>query len=630
MRLTLPTQGVYAAGAVADTPTGFAPLGTQLNVAAFTGADGRRQLGRRPGLRPLLDVTLGRPGSRRVTGLIAASRGSAVTSYQLGPLTPVSVADPASGGRRAGLVQANAWIYTAADLRDTVRVFGSSGAARLTLGSQPAERGLAGIAAGFPTATGPSFIVPHPGGSVVAIGYNYLASGQQRVLVVIVDARRGRLVGARRIAPASEGSENNVEALAAACTQTAVWVARGRRLWKIPLATAGDGTRVTIATSGDEADLDPLELNTPLGAAAVPGLGRVVALAAVVFEGRDRLYAAFEGATDAGSFANPSGSIASGATARHFRAGVCALEVGLGGVSGLSLVSIGLPAVGADPYVEVDGGGQAIDHRSVRFSRLLDRGPRGALPAAIAADARDGSFVVAFTQRGWGPTTSFPPDTERPPTVLARFDANGQKLWEVDADSVISGERGGKRTGVATTYPCDVPDEDGANAGTTTHAGPAIRALAIAPSGLIVAAGRINSGRFNVFAFDPGAGTLRWRQRTEGRNPTSSSPTWPAPGDSGGGSPRGSVAFESESVVWIAGRRNASWTAADYTAPTYVAPWAHAWRLATADGAVLTGLSPVNDEVGAADVADLAPRGLAVLGSPTPLAVVASGEFTDS
>jgi hypothetical protein len=446
----------------------------------------------------------------------------------------------------------------------------------------PDEVPLTAASVGFPNTSSPQWVAMHPSGRLAVIAHLYTTGGAAACLLVFIDPRTGIQRGCKRIYVADGDTTLTIPGV---FTTSALIVARGQAVYRIALVAFGDS-------------LIPADIETVTPAASTltgnaPARERIVALAARP-DGDDWLiWAAFNGATAAGTFANPTGSIASGTCARHVRAGVALIRERAGE---LAWEVIGDAPSVADPYVEIDAGGLAVSPQAVRLSYSLARSPRGGLPSAIAADVASGAgsagFVVAFTNDGWGPTTAFTPDGTRAATCLAKYDREGRLVWEIDLSSRIGGEAGGKRAGIATTYPCDVPDEDGANVGTTSANGPAIRALAVDPEGVIYAAGRISAGRYNVWCIDAG-GTVRWRARTESNNPTSGSPAWASPGAAGGGTPRYGLAIDpADQAPLVIGRRNNTHGEND----TPLDRFAWLFKLQPADGSITWAWAPSHDD----------------------------------
>ena len=597
-RLQPPVKGVASAAPFVDTPDRFTALEGERNVRA----QDQENIGRvstRPGFQRQFPLQLGTAAHRRIQGLKSISRASATTSYALGPKT---VMGPTNAlGRAAGLVALNVGVLNPAvqGLREAFMVAGTAGASSVKRGGALATIALPELTE-FPATSEPEWVCTHPTGSLAALGFNYVtAGGQNRTLVLLVDIATGNYAGVKVIAPAGENilDANNQPVLGACWTADALWMARGTALWYEPVVTEGGRTMM----------VDPLRVS-PLVSAADPSrpltaASRIVNLSAYTLNGRTRVWAAFEGSTVAGATSNPVGLITAGTIAKHFRSGLFLLEQTADVADNTyRLATVALPdseGLLGDGYVEVSGALPTV-HSSVRFSAWLTRAPRGALPTALAADPVDGSVYVAFTNQGWGPTAAFPPDGSAPYTTLAKFSETGNFLWEDDTASNIGAEQGGKLTGVATKYPCDIPDEDGANAGTTSHDGPAIRALACNGAGSLYASGRINGGRWNVFGRNSADGSLRWQQRTEGNTATSGgggSVAWPLAGAAGRGGVRNGLAIDpTDAQVIIAGARNDTWKSTD-PAVAHQAPWAMIWKLAGTTGAIQWGFSATQDDV---------------------------------
>lgn len=598
MRLVVPTRGVANATVAADQPAEFTPPDGELNVVLHSPVGGRPQLGQRPGLRKSFAERLGRDGNREVQGMARISRASAITKFTLGATITVT-----GTAKRSELIAGNCYVFNPArdGSIDALTVAGSSGAVTQTRASEDSTQTVT-AAIGFPNTDTPSWAAMHPSSTLAVFGFDYLSSGQNRVLLVFVDPRDGQPLGYRRIAPASEASIDNAISGGAVFTDTALWVARGTKLHRIGVEQVG---AYLVPTGAFDV---PAATETGV---SVAGVGRITGIAACKPSGW-RLYGCFDGESSSGTLAGPTTTLAAGYPARCVRAGVTAWdEVGAGCVR----VAMGGTPTLLDAYVEV-ASGIPIVHNTLRFSQVLDRAPRGCIPTAIAAQPDGTGFVVAFTNDGWGPTVAdFPPDGNRAASTLARFDSNGVMEWEIDAQSRIPGEAGGKRATVATTYPCDLPDEDGTNAGTTSKDGPAIRALAIDRTGIVYAAGRISAGRFNVFSFGAAGGSLRWRARTESNNPTDGTPdAWAAPGAAGRGTPARCIGIDgADGRVVVVGKTNRT-----HAAQATRTRSAHVFRLDPADGVIVSvwSVSADDEANGTSPVALAVGSGVSALGTP--------------
>lgn len=597
-RLRPPEGGVSDKGTYLDQPTDWTPVGTELNCRPdSTGPAGRKRYGTRPGSEKVFPQQFGTPESREGQGIGVISRASATTSFELGTRTRFSTEN--ADARVSGLVSLNVGVLSQKYhwLRDAILVDGSGGQARAKRGGRPSVDALAAEAASFPNTASPVWVGQHPSGTLGAAAFNYTTGGgQHRTLIVFVDPKRGNVVGSKRIAPAGEdtGSTNNVDALAFTWTAEALWIGRGAALYYVPTPVFG-GRSVLLSPLVLDATPAGVDPDRPLTAAS-----RIVALDWYTAGSSTFLWAAFEGATGAGYTETPTGVVTAGTLARHYRSGLYRLEQ-IPDAAEFSYafrvrdVPASSPAPG-DIYAEVDSTGARVLHNSVRLAAWLDRAPRGALVTAIAADRTDGSVYVAFTNQGWGPTASFAPDGSVAYSTVAKFSASGELMWEADTTSRIGPEQGGKLAGVATKYNTDIPDEDGGNAGTTSHDGPAIRALATDSAGSLYAAGRINSGRASVFAFNTAGGNVRWSRRIESNNtpvpPTAPNPAWVAAGDPGGGVRRFGVCVDSDSQVIVVGRRNNTY--GEKNAPDLL-PYAMLWKLGSGDGATVWTFSATQD-----------------------------------
>jgi hypothetical protein len=609
-----------------DTAGDLVPLSAERNCRPFGDKADQASYGTRPGMRKVYSTRLGVDGNRAVRTLAQISRASAVTSFTLGAKTDI---DPGTATpRRSALLVANVAILNTATraIREIHTVSGSGGQARVQPGGYPATPiSIPAAPSGFPNVGVPAWVAVHPSGSLAAVAFNYTASSQVRCLLVFIDPVTGMYVGSKLIAPSVEavGSVNNTSAVAFAWTNEALWVGRGRELWYVPTPTLG--TRASLANP----EVVSAALSIP---PAVGGVGRFVALSTATVNGETIVWAAFDGTTEPMILTNPSATVADPTCAKHMRAGIVPL-VQRPDVAELSYKleprALSTAPSLSDQNVEVSTTGDVVIHGTIRFSQTLFRAPRGALPTAVAINPVDASCVVAFTNQGYGPDPStHPPDGSVGYTTVAKYEISGAQVWEIDTGSPIGTEQGGKRAGIGTYYPCDVPDEDGANAGTTNANGPAIRALACDRAGRVFAAGRISQSRANVFALGSASGVLLWRSATESNNPTSSSPTWATPGALNGGTPTNGIGIDAaDQSVIVVGRRNGTWLDLD-NPPTGKA--AILWSINPATGLIQWGHTPIEDYTAGSppDYTPLtAPKGVAV---GTGVAVYAMTTVTDT
>ncbi len=609
MRTVIPTRGVTGSTAAIDQPAQFSAPTGEKNVALFTPPNGRPQIGQRPGLVKVSPIRMGKDGNRAVQQVRTISRASAVTGFDIGTERAVLWRNVS-----AQMADVQGQILLApigrVGLIDNAKIENDSGKLTLLWGSS--INGAAYLddsgSMGMVSTPVPVWVAVHPSGTLAAVGMSYTDGTGTATLVVLVDPVDLTVIGSASI---GADSADDVGTLGGCFTEGALWIVDDAQLVKIPIQQIGD----TFA---------PLtcrhQFLTPATVTGMPSstVGTFTGICSrKLSDVAWTLFACFTGNTASGSYLNPSGSVSADTPAKHFRAGVVRLTESDGA---LSVVPIGGAITAADPYVEVDGSGILVQHASCRFSQWLDRSPRGCLPTSIAAmpDSAGGGFVVSFTNDGWGPDTSLTPDGGRAATVLARFDDDGTEMWEIDLNSVIAGEAGGKRVGSGTTYPCDIPNEDGTG---TTKDGPAIRAVAIDPAGLIYAAGRVATSRYNVFCVEPAGGMIRWRARTESNNPTTGFATWVSPGTAGAGTPRGGLAIDpSDGQLLAVGRRNRTYGIEDaYSA------WAATFKMEPLEGSITWAWSPTSDDAGAA-----VEQPVAVGGSSGNVAVVVCPNWADT
>jgi len=599
--LTPPTNGIADGTTFAKTPAGFAPPGSMVNVVPFDTQSGRPQLGKRPGLSKAFQTRLGREGNRRIQCLRKVARAAAVDTFTLGAATPLGFSNAVS--RNSGLVNLNVGLVDTATrcLREALVVDWSGSQPRAGRNGAPAVQNLT-PSTGTPGATPtPSWCDLSPDGTLAVVAFNFSVASQNRCLLVFVDAGRGDVVGSKLIIPTSEdvASPNNVAipANAHCWTARALWVARGTQLWYVPTPVWSGRARLydPLTTTAVLASPDPA-FDLAIAASKITGLATHTDSSGV------RILACFEGATGAGTFANPLGSIVAGSLAKHYRSGVFRLtetaestayaywarvETNFGGATATN-----------QPYAETTDalGTSAISHNSIRFSRVLGRAPRGCLPTGIAC-APDGSFAVCFTNQGFGPTTAFLPNGAATYTTVAKFDASGRMLWESDTQSVIGGEQGGYTATMATQYACDIPDDaGGANPGTTSKDGPSIRAIDMTADGLVVCGGRVNAGLFSVFCLGSAGGQLVWRTRLDSNRPQTVPYTAVTAGQSGKGVPAGGLSLDTgDRSVLAVGARNNTWQSTAFAAATTERDFASLWKLSPVDGEIEWGIDACQD-----------------------------------
>jgi hypothetical protein len=576
--IQLPTQGVADQTELRKTPPGTCPPGTQTNMLARKAQTGRKQITKRPALRKAFEQ---RFGNGPVQGLGTIARASAVTSLAIGDSSPIS---PVNGVvRRSVRVDANAWLIPlhgtdSRGLRDCVKVYGSAGAAKVQTGGAAAAITIAGVS-NFTTSPTPWAVVFNPAGTIMAVLVNYTDT-TAKTLIVFVDPATGAFICAKNLAGA------DVAASAVCWTDRALWIAKGATLHYV--VTAG-GVESPASLTVRQASGSVSGAMT--AAASIVGMATYADTTGQAF-----IYAAFSGTTGTGFVNNPAGTITAGGYAKSVRSGVYRLrEVSQAdGSMDFGIEDFGRTPSTADPYVETSGGVPVL-HRSVRFSQVLARQPRGAVPTAIACNAA-GDWAVSFSNQGYGPTSAYKPDGSKAYTSVAKFTATGELVWEADANTNIGGEAGGKLAGVVDTFPTDLPNEDGGNAGTTSKNGPAVRKLAMDLSGNVYTAERINNGPAVARSFAAGSGNLRWAV-----NLCDSAQVAGAAGYSATG-----VAFADGSVFVTATRSNA------WTTPT--PPYAVLWRLSPIDGSLEWSY----------DLTQQAP-GVAPDNSPSPVCMSASG-----
>lgn len=597
--IRLPNEGISDRPPFRKTPPAVAPPGTTYNVVLRRSTSGRMQFTKRPGWRKLFKT---RFGQGRVQGIDTLARASAITSATVGDTAAIT--DQNGTSRRSVLADANFWMMPLASdgsrgLRDTAKIFGSTGHARVLPGSLADYAQIAGIA-NFPNSPVPWAVAIHPSAQLAAVLVNYTDT-TAKTFIAFFDFASGSFICAKNLAGA------DVAATAVVWTEKALWIAKGNLLHYVVTPFA-DGEASILNVASTTVSQAAGSLSGALAAAgSITGMCQYKDGSGETF-----IYACFRGDPSAGTHANPAAAITAGAFAKHFRAGIYRLaerepipntfdyEVqDFGGVIGL-----------ADPYSEVSGGTPVV-HRTARFSAWLDRAPRGAYPTAVACNA-DGSVAVTITNQGYGPNSAWPPDGSNPYASVAKFDLTGTLMWEADVGSNISGEAGGKLASVATTYPTDIPNEDGGNAGTTSKNGPALRNIAMDAFGDVYVSGRINAGPGIVYAFQNASGQPKF-------NPVNLADVAQVPG-AGGWSSAG-IALANDSL-FVVSTRNNLWDGASVSEP-----YASLWRLSPVDGTLEWSYSITQTAAGSPPDNDPTATCLAAAGD---VLVFGSAIFTDA
>jgi hypothetical protein len=566
--IPLPTSGVANVSPLSQTPGDFAPPQGMRNFVS-NAIGKRRNLSSRPGLVKAFPQRMGRNGHHRPQALETISRASAETSFVLGSATPLV----GMAAQRSGLIAGNVFTMYPGRLGviEALAVSGSGGQAAGQLGTSISTLPLP-TTANFPDSPTCQQVLVDATGTLAAAVFDWTDDGRHRTLVMFSDPRTGTPLGARVVSAASAESTDPAN-VAPVCVFTGnlLVIARGRTLQGVEL----------IPVSGRQL---PGAVIDSIAGEWTPSVGKVTALAGRVIDGELVIWAAFVGAGAAGVYGWPDGTIVAGEPARQYRAGVALamLFKDASGVWGFAQTPIGREPTAGDPYRELDAGGALLEHDTIRLSEQLNRGPRGAVITAIEGHS-DGSCVVTMSNSGWGPDYTFTPGGHAP-TNVAKFDATGTLVWEVDTGSLIAGELGGKISGAGTRYRCDVPDEDSTNAGTTSHNGPALKAVALDQTGRVYVAGRIHDSLACVFALGAAGGTIAWRAKLD---------LDAAAGDAGKGCPSFSIAVDrgDQQPVVIVGR-TVNWNP-DPAVTTEAK--ANAFKLSSADGSVVWSWSTTQD-----------------------------------
>lgn len=315
----------------------------------------------------------------------------------------------------------------------------------------------------------------------------------------------------------------------------------------------------------------------------------------------------------------------------HWRSGLAEFkidETGIDTVNTVVLTRQKFPG-SADPQPtetvpETNGG---VAHKTLRFSSVLARRPRGGLAYAacvwpdpsveydtggnpfpggptletIASDA----FYVGITNRGYGLSSATPtamtganfgtapgwlwPDSSKAPTTVLKFNGDGSLAWEVDSESLLAEYRPLPVSAAGVVYYNDIPVANVLN-------GPAATIMGMAPdaAGNIIIAGKRNNNHtqpvsgFNVMKLSATDGRIIWRANLCGIIYQHCVRVSPVDGS-----------------IFVVGQRNDTWDDPDGTAGgIHDGTYATLWKLSPADGEVIDTLDlGMNDSLWSAGTA---------------------------
>jgi hypothetical protein len=187
----------------------------------------------------------------------------------------------------------------------------------------------------------------------------------------------------------------------------------------------------------------------------------------------------------------------------HFRAGVMLFDVDSTKTAVndtmLALLQYGAKKDGAYTYYE--------DHTYFRLSEHIASQPRGKYVNSIAAGS-DSSLFLATCNKGWGPNSTFAPDSSVAARAVAKISAGtttAALAWETDFTS-----RTDPYSGSWGTYYNDIPTPANAdNSPTDPH--PTADAIAVDPSGDIYVGGRKNQSDYAIHKLRGSDGAPIWQ-----------------------------------------------------------------------------------------------------------------------
>lgn len=384
------------------TPAGFAPVGRLLNVDVFNADGDRPQMGKRRGLAKLVPARI---GSGPVMGLCSVQRASVVTGYAVGTCTP-----HASGTTlEAGAITGNYWML------DTVPAMIRDGFLDVT--------GLGGTAANACNAVTTWETLQTDGSAtyaLIAVSTNYTVAGKWQATIRVFRSDTGATVATATISHAIDPRRINSmhwgRNFLFVCVENFLYVYR---------------QDLTLVDSYH-----------------IEGWASEVVQCDSWWDGTNEyLMVGFNGADSAATVTNASGTfmIDAGNAAIQFRSGIRKYRVDQTYTSAVG------PYGSSEVLTPVDFG-QAFDgaavnnaswtyfetyHQYFRFSEWSRVRPWGCLVQGVAVDD-DGNVLVARTNTGYGPNSSFSPDVGITGRItVCKISAAGAMVGEWDVDSVV-------------------------------------------------------------------------------------------------------------------------------------------------------------------------------------------------
>ncbi len=562
--ITFPFRGVTDKTPFIKTPGDSCPPGSLRNVRVFDITKDRARGGQRPGLTRLFDTQI--CGGNPVQAVASFSKPPKTTGYELG--TTRRVTDNIVSRTSAGLA-GQAWILNPVPgmIRDFLDSRGGGAAPGICCCWHPEITN--NIRRGF-------FCT-----SYTDAGSN---NGKQTTGVNCIDDQGVTLWQAvleDRQAGGSLPSTPNTRTISVNSIKVALpatdngFVIVGVLLTRVtaPLTTQG---YVYVYKASDGTYLKRYDLGgwaSEAMAIAVRTDGKVAVL--------------FNGSGAAGTLPNhpniPPGSNAIQDGATLFRSGIMLFTATGDLAEPLRQEVFGDQLDPLDTYYEAA-------HGYFRFSEQLARAPFGCYPTSMAAGL-DGSLLVTFSNRGWGPNGFYQPtDTQYPYTTAALISIDGIVIWEADTESIRRAY-----TGPWGTYYNDLPDTGDPFSGNPCT----LWACAVGPAGELYVGGCRNTS-----STTPSDGHNVWRlAQADGRIVWSGNVGGSASAYSAGIAQNGMAVDPLDSNVVVAGYRNAVGAVSPATS-------AHLWKLDAATGQPVWSYDLNTASAGIAYGVDVESRGL--------------------
>jgi len=395
----------------------------------------------------------------------------------------------------------------------------------------------------------------------------------------------------------SSNAPNNIVSTSIEVTALFTFVCAGAYIYTFNTATGEYLQRIKMGNSASTTGWAKRTIKTMVRL----GTARNAAIA-----GGNSLLCVFEGTNDNAASPAASTNFAAGSVGplpgtndarfaqplSHWRSGVAEFNIS-SVMTNTPLTRSVFPSVTNDGWAEpgsvIQEPTSGSTHYTLRLSSVLNRSPRGGLPFAACKapdpvgpiDFRaDDPFFIGFTNKGYGVTSAaptimtdanygsaagwaWPDDVSTPPTVVAKFDGKGTKLWEVDAESLVR-TYDIMPTGSAVVYHNDIPSS-------VDVAGPmaSVMAMRCDSTGNLYIAGLRNGPEgtpttgFNVRKLDGANGSIIWRANLKGKIYMDALRISPIDGS-----------------IFVVGERNDDWESP-------AGRYATLWKLSSVDGSII-------------------------------------------